>query len=552
MKQFLFSFLMLVGSLSTGFSQVLSADFAYTWSWSNPYEILLLDDIQGDYDQLTLEMGDGEIYNTTDVNHTYTEDGTYFIKLSVSDSNSGLSDSRVIPVVIPSIGCNLTFSYEPTGNPGEFVFSPVSGYIFPPQGTISWDFGDGTTATGTGLDNQVHTYSDLSQEYEVTISFDGASCDFSYAEVINPNNQADCFADFTFAPVSSDGMTYQFLDASFTASGENPSSVQWFFGEPANPSSTEFDPTFTYYDNGNYNVTYIINDEAGNCVDEVTKVVEVNGTPPLRANFFYVQPNFAGEEFNVVIAPLFTGNVTSLELDFGDGSPVLNEIPQLYTYTEPGVYEICITVFDEVNNLSDTYCLPIAVPWLGCNAVITYEQLEVSPNTYKFTSFYGSQPQPFLTYVWDFGDGSPTVTTTETMVFHTYEPGSGPEDYEVGLITIAANALGDVFCTSSFVVTVSVDGQVLSTKEVEEEELRIYPNPVSGPFIIETKGLESSTLEVQLYNMLGSLVFEELILNQAGANESFEVDPGSLPSGAYHLIVRGDFGQKVTQLVIQQ
>jgi PKD repeat protein len=535
-----------------GFSQVLSADFAYTWSWSSTSEIIILDDIQGSYDELTLDMGDGQVYTNTDVTHTYSEDGTYFIELKVSNSVTGLEDSRRIPVVIPSVGCNLAFAYEPTGNAGEFVFTPVSGYIFPPQGTVTWDFGDGTTATG--LSNQTHVFPDPSLAYEVTISIDGANCDFTYSEVVSASTQVDCFADFSFEEASGDGMTIQFTDKSFTASGQKPSSVLWFFGEPGNPSSTESNPTFTYYDNGTYLVTYIINDAAGNCTDEVQKAVEVNGIPPLRANFFYVQPNFNNSEFNVVIAPLFTGNVTSLELDFGDGSPILNEIPDLYVYSEPGIYDICITVYDEVNNLSDTYCLPISVPWLGCNAVIIPEQQQDDPNTYRFTAYYGSQPQPFLSYTWDFGDGTPQQTTTEPFIFHTYQQGVDPEEYDVILFTTAANALGEVFCNSSFTTTVVIEGGIVnSSDEVEEGApfTRLFPNPTEGRFFIETEGLNSSSFQVQVFNVLGARIFDQEIPARGTGRNTYEINPGSLPKGIYQVVLATEATQKAFTLLVK-
>ncbi len=539
----MFSFLMTV----KGYSQVLSADFSYTWSWSNSMEILILDQIEGTYDFLLLDMGDGTTYSTTDVNHTYAEEGTYFINLKVSNSQNGLSDNKTIPVVVPNAGCNIVFSYEGTGNTGEIVFTPVSGYFFPIDGQLTWDFGDGTTVTGSS--NQVHVYENPNQVYEVTLSLDGPNCDFSYTEAINPGAPTGCFADFTYEVISDDGMTIQFNDASFTASGASPSSVIWYFGEASNPSSTEFNPTFTYYDNGTYLVSYIIFDENGSCTDEAQMVVEVNGTPPLRANFFYVQPNFNNSEFNVVLVPIFTGNITNIEIDMGDGSPILTEVPDLYVYQFQGEFEICITVYDNDNNLSDTQCLPISLPWTGCNGLFISEAGE-DPNVMSFTALYGSQPQPFLTYFWDFGDGTPIVATSEANITHIFP--SDISNYNVTLTTQAADGLGNVFCTFDYSNTITAGGGTVTsiTTIASIELLNVYPNPASGQFFIEFSGKGDEEVNIQMLDMLGRSVYNNTIDQQEGLN-TFEVFSGDLPKGIYQLILRTDNQQRTTKLVVE-
>jgi PKD repeat protein len=543
--------LFLLGALmaQTSIAQVLSADFLYTWSWASVNEILVLDNTEGNYDVLSLDMGDGTIYNTTDVNHTYTANGTYFITLNVSNSATGVSDSKTIPVVIPSIGCNIAFSYEATGNPGEFIFSPVNGYIFPPSGTVTWDFGDGTTATG--FTNQTHTFEDPNASYEVTVTFDGASCDFTYSEVVEAGAGADCFADFTYEAISGDGMTIQFSDASFTASGAPPSAVEWYFGENDNPPSTELNPTYTYYDNGNYLVRYIIYDEVGNCIDEKQIGLEVNGTPPLRANFFYVQPNFNNSEFQVVIIPNFTGNITSIEVDMGDGSPILAQVPDLYIYpTFPATYEICITVYDDPNNLSDTYCLPIIVPWTGCNAIFITEQQE-DPTTVKFTALYGSQPLPFVTYFWDFGDGSPVQTTTDAIIFHTF-PEENTE-YQVVLNTEAANGLGEVFCTFNYTKATTTAKETVTSQDeiISSDDLYLFPNPSDGQFFIKAERLSDRPFQLQIFDVAGALIWEEQIATPGAGLNTYAVDLPQISSGVYLISINDGLQQRTKKLFIR-
>jgi hypothetical protein len=50
---------------------------------------------------------------------------------------------------------------------------------------------------------------------------------------------------------------------------------------------------------------------------------------------------------------------TSWQWDFGDGSAGSSEQNPVHEYTEPGVYEVCLTVSNE--NASDTYCESVEV-----------------------------------------------------------------------------------------------------------------------------------------------------------------------------------------------
>jgi hypothetical protein len=66
--------------------------------------------------------------------------------------------------------------------------------------------------------------------------------------------------------------------------------------------------------------------------------------------------------------------------------------------------------------------------------------------------------------------------------------------------------------------------------------LKIYPNPFSEQAIIEVNNPEQSTLNLSIYSVLGSKVFEKEILR----SDTFELKKGDLWEGIYMMVLKGD------------
>ncbi|HXH19834.1 MAG TPA: PKD domain-containing protein [Chitinophagales bacterium] len=162
----------------------------------------------------------------------------------------------------------------------------------------------------------------------------------------------------------------------------------------------------------------------------------------------------------------YFGAAQSYHWTFGDGSASPDEAP-VHAYSSPGVYSVCLTVTDSVQNCSSSYCAEVYAgysacidssiidtsaacpdvydPVCGCNGV-TYpsacdalygagvtsyypgecwnEKCEAwfwysqdSPVTHVQFYDYSWGINPATTWLWDFGDGS---TSTEQNPFHIY------------------------------------------------------------------------------------------------------------------------------------
>ena len=152
------------------------------------------------------------------------------------------------------------------------------------------------------------------------------------------------------------------LEVNFT--GENSSDAEgevtylWDFGTGI--TSTEANPTYTFDDAGEYEVTLTVTDELGLTNTATLNIaVAANEAPvavaeaDLSEGFAPLEVNFTGENSSDA-----EGEVTYL-WDFGTGITSTEANPT-YTFDDAGEYEVTLTVTDELG-LTNTATLNIAV-----------------------------------------------------------------------------------------------------------------------------------------------------------------------------------------------
>jgi gliding motility-associated-like protein len=125
-------------------------------------------------------------------------------------------------------------------------------------------------------------------------------------------------------------------------------------------------------------------------------------------------------------------NAESYIWDFGDGSPQVGPLPaatgytQSHTFNSVGTYQVMLIAIDPATcNVRDTSYINIRVGDL--RAILDFNAQKIGPCTsfqYQFNNTSLAPPsRPFTdtSFVWDFGDGSPTVVSGLTpAVTHTF------------------------------------------------------------------------------------------------------------------------------------
>lgn len=144
-----------------------------------------------------------------------------------------------------------------------------------------------------------------------------------------------------------------------------------------------------------------------------------------------------------------SGTFTDFSWWLGNGTTTIVNYNPVVTYA-PGMYGVCLTVWDSINNCQSTFCDTIVITGSGCPAQFSYIDS-------GYTVYFNPVLNTGYQYSWTFGDGA---SSNITFANHTYP---GPGTYTACLIvsqngvqcgtscmtiTIAASTLCDASFTT--------------------------------------------------------------------------------------------------------
>jgi PKD repeat protein len=206
------------------------------------------------------DFGDGSSGSGITANYNYPADGTYLVTLTVTDdAGASASVSHSVSVTSATTTNQLPvadFTFSCT----ELACSFDATSSIDPDGSIvsfAWDFGDGTTATGS---TAPHAYA-ADGSYTVTLTVtDSAGAIDSVSQVVSVAatvNQAPT-ASFTFACTD---LACNFDGASSSDPDGSIAGYAWNFGDGA--TATGMTATHTYAAAGTYSVTLTVTDDLG-------------------------------------------------------------------------------------------------------------------------------------------------------------------------------------------------------------------------------------------------------------------------------------------------
>lgn len=134
-----------------------------------------------------------------------------------------------------------------------------------------------------------------------------------------------------------------------------------------------------------------------------------------------------------------TSSSTVYTWNFGDGITSTNVNPS-HTYATPGVYVICLNIYNQNTNCTSTYCdsVNIISTSIPCAANFSFQSTGLMANFYNSST----SPNPAtLTYLWNFGDNTSSLMANPP---HTYR---APGTYNVCLmISNTATGCYDTIC----------------------------------------------------------------------------------------------------------
>jgi PKD repeat protein len=382
-------------------------------------------------------FGDGSTGTGATPSHTYATGGIFTVSLTVTD-NDGASSSceTTADINVPPI-CDANGPYSGTvGQPVQFNGTGSSD----PDGTIvayAWNFGDGSTGTGA---TPTHTYATggLFTVTLVVTDNDGASA--SCETTADINTPPNCDADGPYSGTA--GQPVQFNGTGSSDPDGTIDSYDWSFGDGS--TGTGATPTHTYAAGGVFTVTLVVaDDDSATATCETT--ADINALPICDAGGPYNGTVGVPVSFDGTGSSDPDGTIASYAWDFGDGSTGTGATPT-HAYAAAGNFTVVLTVTD--NDGATSTCTTTAnitetpnEPPI-CDADGPYTGTVGVPVSFDGTG--SSDPDgTIVSYVWDFGDGSPTGSGATPT--HTY----GTSGLFTVTLTVTDDDGGSSSCTTT-------------------------------------------------------------------------------------------------------
>ncbi|MEA5551989.1 PKD domain-containing protein [Anabaena cylindrica UHCC 0172] len=342
------------------------------------------------------------------VNHIFADNGIYTVTLTVNDTN-GANTSQTITANVNNIAPVVQAGADITTDEGTAI--TFNGNFNDPgildTHTITWDFGDNSTATG--ILNPTHTYT-KDGIYTATLTVqdnDGGTSSNSLTVTVNNT-------DPIINSISGDTNVNEGAVANFSATATNPGNdltYTWNFGDGTDAViGQNINHIFT--EDGSYIVTLTVSDTNGGATSE-TLSVQVNNAAPIITNISSDTNVNEGAIANFSATATDPGNDTiTYTWNFGDGTDAIIGENVNHIFADNGIYTVTLTVSDsEGANTFQTITTNVSnvapIVEAGVNQTIYISET---------VNFNGQFTDPGIldthTITWDFGDGN---TTTDIL-----------------------------------------------------------------------------------------------------------------------------------------
>ena len=407
-------------------------------------------------------FGDGSTSTAQSPSHTYAQDGSYTVCLTVTDSCS--TDSTCQTVVIGTSSCpSPTAAFSVTTNDLTATFSGSA------TGTGSlaylWDFGDNISSTAQ---SPSHTYA-VAGTYNACLTVTD-SC----------GSTTSCQSVTVTCPGVTPSFTYQITGTSvqFWGNATGGGSYQWTFGNGASVSAQN--PIHQYASFGTYTVCLSVTNSCG--TDSVCQVVDVSCPPP-TAGYTWTANDLQGVFNNT------TTNGSSYSWDFGDGFSGSGP-QQAHWYNWSGDYVVCLTASNSCGSNSFCDTIEVCTP---PTADFTWDTMGAQAT---FTNTSDQQ----TTQLWSFGNDSSSTELDPTQVY------AASGSYWVCL-SVSNGCGADSIC-DSVAVLVPDTASFVPWLTTSTTAMSLYPNPNKGTFTVAFDGVRD-VVRLQLFDATGRVVWQQ-------------------------------------------
>jgi PKD repeat protein len=343
------------------------------------------------------------------VNATIDEVAVYDRVLPAAEVAAHFSASGLGPDATPVArytatvdGMSATFDASTSSD----VEGPIAAY--------TWDFGDGSTSTGTPVSHRYETAGDHEVTLTVTDSKGQTSTSTQTVTTVAPPPNRAPTAAFT-ATATGLGLA---VDGSGSADSDGTiASWTWEFGDGTTQVGQT--ATHTYASPGTYPVRLTVADDDGATATSTQSVTVVRPNQAPTAAFVKTTADLVAS-FDGRGSSDADGTVASYAWEFGDGATGTGAQTQ-HTYASGGTYSVRLTVTDDSGATGTTTLDVTVAPAPPANVAPTAAlTATTSDRTVSVDGRSSTDPDGSIaSWSWAFGDGATATGSTATHAYAT-------------------------------------------------------------------------------------------------------------------------------------
>lgn len=368
------------------------------------------------------DLGDNTtVANQSQVTHTYQQEGTYPVTLTVV-SAEGCSTVvaetfRVFHIPAASFTAPMGCSNVPA------IFQDQSTVLSGAINQWDWDFGDGGASV---LANPTHQYT-TEQPFQVSLKVTtSAGCSDSSSIIIN--RYPSPVPDFLTRSLCR-GDTLAFQNVTTLGAPATITSWHWTL-DLSQATSTTFEPIHVYDISGNHPVK-LVAVTSDNCTDSIVKPVFVTEQPQAS---FYTDTACANSPTQFVsTSTVVDGRIDKHTWIFGDGNVGEDNGIVSHTYETGGTKTVLLAVQSD-QGCVDSVEVSVPVYHLPVPSIVVTPDSGCSPLQVQFEDGSTvSDPGIEFSSSWRFGNGQGSEDSETTQLF--VNDGEFPRSFSVELIT---------------------------------------------------------------------------------------------------------------------
>ena len=375
-------------------------------------------DPDGDALLYTWSFGDGQSATGASVQHTFRDDGTFAVSVTVSDG-ALVTDSSA-DIVIGNVSPLVQAPEDRTVDEGDVV--TLVGQASDPGAadvlSYAWEFGDGASGAGSSASHRYGQDGVFTATLTVTDDDDGVGTDTTTIVVENVAPTVDV------APVGGLEGGLLVLRAQVSDPGDDDFTYAWDFTGDGQTDSTEASPVVRFLNPGTFPISVAVHDGSATTTAQSTATI-LNVRPDVGALSINPSAPVEGQAASLSVTSVSEPGSQPADLvyswSFGDGTELdgqgLRSVSK--AWTADGTYTVTLTVADGEGEPT-TVTQQVTVQNGRPNVMPGPDQQGLEGALITLTANATDPGGDPLTWTWAFGDGQVETGANLESVTHTY------------------------------------------------------------------------------------------------------------------------------------